>query len=253
MTSQWGYRVGAVTTALAVIAPTVALGAPLARMGAKLQPERLGAPTAVSLSLVLPTSEDKPPPPPLIGIDIRYPSSLGLATSDLGLAPCSPLLLEAEGPSVCPANSWMGSGNATVAVPIGGESREERVGLALVAGPSPDGYVHLLVAATGRYPVSATIVMTAVLRAGQLRITIPPVPSLPGEPDVSLVRMRLTIGGNFTYYEHARGTTVAFKPRGIALPRGCPQGGFRFDGALRFADGSHSSTRAAVACPSHRR
>jgi hypothetical protein len=247
------YRATVIAALLALCATlaTVPAWGQSARMAAALHPERLGAPTALSLRLMLPSSEGSLPPP-LATIDIHYPANLGLITSGLGLASCSPALLEAEGPSVCPANSRMGAGSATVKFAIGPETREETVRLALLAGPSPDGYLHLLVSAIGEYPVFATILMTAVLHAGQLQITVPPVPGLPGSPAVSLVRMNVTIGGNLTYYEHAHGRTIAYKPRGISLPPGCPRGGFRFASELSFLDGTHTAAQAVVACPRRR-
>jgi hypothetical protein len=245
---------GAITASLALCA---ALGATpaagqTARLAATLYPERLGAPTAVSLSLMLPSAAGDPPPP-LTAIDVHYPANLGLATSDLGLASCSPATLEAEGPSGCPANSMMGTGVATVAYTVGEEPFAENVHLALVAGPSPDGYLHVLLTAIGEWPVIATIVMPAVIHSGELQIKVPPVPGPPGGPDVSLSQMHMTIGGNLTYYEQAHGRTIAYKPRGIALPPSCPRGGFRFATELTFIDGTHTAASAAVACPSRRR
>jgi hypothetical protein len=221
-------------------------------LGVALNPERLGAPTTLSLRLAL-ASAAGDPPPPLGAIDFRFPANLGLVTSELGFAACSPLVLEAEGPSACPPDSRMGGGTATVAFAVGDETFTEDVGLALVAGPSPDGYLHVLIAATGEWPVIATIVMPAVIHAGELQVTVPPVPGPPGGPDVSLTKLNITIGGNLTYYEHAHGRTIAYKPRGIALPRSCPRGGFRFATNLSFLDGTTAAAQATVACPGRQR
>jgi hypothetical protein len=88
-----------------------------------------------------------------------------------------------------------------------------------------------------------------VLLPGDLRFSVPLVASLPGSPDVAVVRLRVTIGGKLTYYEHANGRTIAFHPRGIELPRRCPRGGFAFAATFQFLDGSASTARTAVPCP----
>ena len=216
-------------------------------MSATFTPERLGRPTAVSLSLALPSAQGDPPP--IATIAVHYPRNLSLATSELGLATCSIAVLELDGPSACPPNSRMGNGTATVAYGVGDEPFAENVGIALVAGPSPDGYIHLLAVATGEWPVIATIVMPAVMHPGELLITVPPVPGPPGGPYVSLSQMHVTIGGHLTYYEHSHGRLVAFQPPGIALPPSCPHGGFRFATDLTFLDGTRTATQAVVACP----
>jgi hypothetical protein len=223
-----------------------------ATMHAAFTPERLGAPTAVTLSVKLdPPSESLPAP--LSTLELRFPANLGLATSGLGLAACTPATLLGEGGAGCPANSRMGSGKATVAVAFGPAVISEQVTLGLYAAPSSDGYLHLAVLATGMEPVSAKIVMTAILFPGRLLITIPAVPGLPGGPDVSLVAMTATIGGHLTYYEQEHNHRVAYAPRGIGLPASCPRGGWPFAARLTFFDGGNSHTRSVVACPGRRK
>ncbi|HWG08480.1 MAG TPA: hypothetical protein VN672_05685 [Solirubrobacteraceae bacterium] len=91
--------------------------------------------------------------------------------------------------------------------------------------------------------------MSAVLVSGDLRFTVPLVPSLPGSPDVAVVQLRVTIGGKLTYYERSAGRTIPFRPRGIGLPRRCPRGGFRFAATFSFIDGSRVPAQTAVPCP----
>jgi hypothetical protein len=225
-----------------------ALSGPVAKLAASFEPERLGAPTAVTFVLNI-----DPPgataPPPLSQIDFSYPGNLGFATSGLGLAACDSVALGAQGATACPANSRMGGGEATVAVPFGAESVAEHVALEIFAAPSPDGYEHLAILASGQEPVQARIVISAVLLAGHLQISVPLVPGLPGGPDVSLRQIRATLGGPLTYYEHAHGRTVAYRPKGIGLPDSCPSGGWRLGAKIAFQDGQHSQAQARVACP----
>jgi hypothetical protein len=136
-----------------------------------------------------------------------------------------------------------------VEIPVGGEVRTETASLALVAGPSPDGYVRLLVAATGLSPVIARIVIPSLLQTGEFELAVPLVESLPGAADVSVVQANLIIGGNITYYEPVHGKNVAYRPEGIGIPRSCPRGGFRFSADFSFLDGGHATARTTVACP----
>jgi hypothetical protein len=216
-------------------------------MSAAFTPERLGAATTVSFAFQIAAGGGAPVP--LSGVELAYPRNLGFATSGLGLAACSPAVLEALGPAACPANSHMGYGSALVEIPIGPELVSETVRLALFAGPSPDGYLHLLVSATGESPVIALVVLSGELFPGHLSIVVPPIPSLPEAPYVALVEMHLTLGGHLTYYETVRGARVAYHPAGVGLPSRCPRGGFAFAAAFGFLDGSASRARTVVPCP----
>ncbi len=220
-----------------------------ARINANFTPERLGAATAMSFGFQITASSA---PAALRRIEISYPRNLGFATSGLGLAACTQLVLETSGPARCPANSQMGSGSAIVEIPIGPDLIKERIHLAVFAGPSSDGYLHLLVCATGVSPVIAVVVLRGIVLAGHLRIIVPPIPSLPEAPYVSVAQMHLTLGGKLTYYKKVRGERVAYRPAGVGLPDRCPHGGFAFGATFAFLDGTRSSARTAVPCPRRR-
>jgi hypothetical protein len=243
-------RTLAATLAVCACTPAVALATPTATMTAAFSPERLGAPTTITASVQIFWSERRPPV--LTGAQLAYPRNLGFATSGLGLAACDPALLEENGPEACPANSHMGGGSALVEVPIGGYLNRETVQLTVLAGPSPNGYLHLLVSAVGASPVAALVVLYAELLPGRLSITVPPIPTLPEGPHVALVAMHLKLGGHLTYYERVHGKNVAYHPTGIGLPRRCPRGGFPFGATFAFLDGRHASAHTRVPCP-HKR
>jgi hypothetical protein len=219
-------------------------------MHAAFNPNRLGAPTAVSFTFQVSTAGQDPPV--LRAVELAYPQDLGLATSGLGLAACSPLALEESGPEACPANSRMGYGSAVVEIPFGPAMVHENVSLTLLAGPSPNGALQLLLCAVGQFPVAAVVVLSAQLEAGHLSITVPPIRSIAGGPYVALVQMHLTLGGHLTYYEYVHGRRVAYHPAGVGLPRRCPRGGFAFAATVHFLNGQHSNARTAVACPKRR-
>jgi hypothetical protein len=80
------------------------------------------------------------------------------------------------------------------------------------------------------------------------------VPSIAGGPPVSILRVRSTIGPNrLTYYRHAHGRLVAYRPRGIEVPERCPRDGFPFAADFGFLDGSHASAHTTVRCPPRHR
>jgi len=243
-------RILAVALALCACLPGAAHAAATATMSAAFAPNRLGAATTVSFNFQIAAGEQAPDL--LTGIDFRYPANLGIATSGLGVASCPVAELEAHGPSACPPDSRMGSGSARVEIPIGPEIVRETAQLALIAGPSQDGYVQILISATGESPVAARIVLSTQLEPGDLQIAVPPIPSLPEAPYVALVRMHFTLGGNLTYYERVHGRNVAYHPVGVGLPRSCPRGGFPFAASFAFLDGGHAQAQTAVACPAGR-
>jgi hypothetical protein len=221
-----------------------------ASMSVRFTPERLGAPTALSLGVQI--ASDGRSPSALSTLRLAYPADLGFATSGLGLASCSPGVLEAEGPTACPPDSKMGFGSATVELPLEVETVMEKVSLEVFAGPSPDGYLHVLVYVSGIFPVEAQVVLSGVLLRGQLSIVVPPIPSFPEAPDVELTEMRLTLGGRLTYYERVAGRLVPYHPPGIGLPGRCPDGGFAFAATFVFLDGSRANAQTAVPCPRRR-
>jgi len=238
----------ALALALCALRPGVAWAGQSASISTVFTPLRLGAPTTVSLGFQISAGAGQVPSP-LTGVDFHYPSNLGIATSGLGVASCPVAELEAHGPSICPPDSRMGSGSAFVEIPVGGEVLTETASIGLVAGPSENGFVKLLVSATGLSPVAARIVMPSLLLAGNLKLTVPLVESLPGAADVSVVRVHVTLGGNLTYYERRHGKMVPYRPKSVVLPKRCPRGGFKFSATFSFLDGTQAEAKRTVGCP----
>ncbi|MBA3809594.1 MAG: hypothetical protein H0X28_14565 [Solirubrobacterales bacterium] len=225
---------------------------PSAKLSAAFDPKRLGAATTISFALSI-TATDGGAPPPLSNVDVSFPGDLGFATSGLGLAACDPTALEVEGPAACPPNSQMGRGSALSEVSFGPRVVPERVDLRLFAGPSLDGYLHLVILASGRTPVIAHVVLKAVLLPGHIEITVPPVPALPGGPDVVFTSLRATLGGALTYYRRSHGRSIPYRPQGIGLPDRCPRAGWRLASKLAFLDGQRSLAETVIPCPARRR
>jgi hypothetical protein len=215
---------------------------------AGFSPERLGAPTDVSFGFQIRATSGGLPSA-LTAIDFHYPASLGLGTSELGQASCDPRRLQQLGPKACPPNSIMGGGTALAKFQVSPIVSHENASLALVAGPSHGGYVNMLIAATGAYPVATRIVMSTLLLPGRFHVDVPLVEGIPEGPDVAVVSVKATLGGKLTYYERSHGRRIAYHPTGVLLPRRCPKGGFRFHADFSFLDGTQSHAATTAKCP----
>jgi hypothetical protein len=256
----------AVTATVALFAALVCALVPVsaealteqAGLQASFSPNRLGAPTTIGFTFHLSTLEGVAPPP-LTAMSLQMPAGMNYTTTTLGLALCKPQVLQEKGPAGCPANSRLGSGSASVEVPFGTGAGHEIPEIQAVAGPSKSGNLVVLFYANGLYPVSAQLefsgeVLPDTGRFGsQLAATVPLVTSVPGGPDVSIVRVHATIGpSHLTYYKHVHGHLVPFQPRGVAVPERCPRGGFPFAAKFTFQDATQTTATTTVPCPPRR-
>jgi hypothetical protein len=233
------------------------------RLTVAFTPERLGRSTTVHLGFQI-TASSARVPSPLTQLDLFYPAHLGIGVSGLGLEACSAATLEAQGPSGCPTDSIMGHGSAFAEVPFGTEVIGETTSVAVVRAPDQNGRLAMMIYAEGVTPVDAAVVFPALVTparrpfGGDIKMTVPLVPSLPEGPDVAVVRVSSTIGpSHLTYYEDLRGRRVPYTPRGILLPERCPKAGFKFAATFGFLDGSRATVETSVPCPrtrgNHRR
>lgn len=219
-------------------------------------PNRLGARTTIEFEFEVHNTMSGRAPSPITVVDLDMPPGLGLASSSLGLANCEPARLLAEGLEGCPPNARVGFGSATAVVPgLGVPVEEEGTLTALIGPPNPE-HLEVLFYAEADRPVYAQLVFPGQLLDGgpsfgeRLNTDVPLIPTWPDGPDVEITRMASTIGPlGLTYYRDTRGKLVPFRPRGIALPKRCPRGGFRFRVDLRFLDGTQASATNAVRCP----
>jgi hypothetical protein len=242
------------TLALLVSVPAQSSGAQHAQLNASFTPKRLGEGTTLGFSFTITSSSQVPAP--LSSLDLYYPANLGLATSGLGVATCTPAILEIEGPEGCPSQSQMGRGTAIVEVPFGPEVITQTAHTLIFMAYRHQGRVQLLFYAYSGEGVATIIVFAGSLLpaktpfGGELEISIPPVPTLPGAPNAAVVQLHATIGPqHLTYYERARGRYLPYHPEGILLPGTCPRGGFPFAATFGFEDGTRATARTAIPCP----
>jgi hypothetical protein len=247
------------TLAIAVVAwtcaclPGTCLASETAKLNVKLTPERLGAGTTIVFGFRIAASGGGVPSP-LTEMDLRYPAGLRVVTSELGVESCPPATLEARGPNGCPPDAKMGYGSAVVEVPFGSEQIEEAASITTFMAPVEQEQISILFYARGETPILAQLVFPAVLApapsGGSLNTDLPLVPTLPQAPDAAVVQLSSTVGPlHLTYYKRVRGKTVRYTPKGIALPKSCPHGGFPFLADFSFQNGTKAFASTRVACP----
>ncbi len=218
-------------------------------------PDRLGANTTIGFGFKIVDSSGGVPPA-LSNVGLKLPVGINYLTTTLGLAICQPEALLKSGLAGCSPNSRLGFGSAFVEVPFGSTTGREIPHIDALMGPPHDGNIVVLFYADGTAPVSAQLVLQSELiegsaaRGGALNIGVPPIPSVPGGPTVSIISVQTTIGPeHLTYYTHRHGRRIAFHPKGVSVPEHCPRGGFRFSATFAFIDGSSATANSTVPCP----
>jgi hypothetical protein len=240
-------RIRTVVVALTVCAtlPVGSAGASTtATIGPSFSPNRLGARATFTLAIRF-TNDQGGVPAPVRRTVLHLPAGLKL---DLhGVSVCSKARLSARGPGGCPASSLVGAGSSVVGAHLGSQLISENVTLRAFRGPNQSGRPTLEISGQGLTPLDERVILTGVLApdrapySQQLVMSVPGIPTLPGEPNASPVRFTLTVGAGKGAVSHAHGAVV--------LPRSCPAGGFPFAADFSFADRSSSSASARIGCP----
>jgi hypothetical protein len=226
--------------ALGVIPPA----ATSATIAPSLLPNRLGARGMLTFTVSYAGGEHDVPSPVLRSV-MRLPAGLSLDIPDL--RSCSKARLWLHGASGCPRQSRIGSGHALVEVYAGSQVLTEEVTLWVFLGPPRNIEPTLEILGQGYTPIDERLVLTGTVLPGTypygeaLELSIPPIPTLPFEPDASLATLSLTIGAS--QRSPAPGANT------IVVPSSCPAGGFPFAAEFTYANGSSGSALATAPCP----
>lgn len=242
-------RMPPVRVALAALAICAAC-APSARASAtatiapSLSPNRLGAEGALTLTVRYAAGESGVPSPVRRTV-LRFPAGLGIEIPHL--RSCSAIRLRARGAGACPAQSLLGRGHALAEAVAGSQLIGERISLWLFLGPFHNLEPTFEILGQGYTPFDERVVLTGTVLPDNppygedLVLSVPPIPTLPLEPDASIVTMSLTVGQRAPR-DPRNANTVVVPPR-------CPPGGFPFAADFTYADGSNGSALATAPCP----
>jgi hypothetical protein len=225
-------------------AGTTAQAATSASIAPSLSPNRLHAKAALTFAIQY-AGEELGLPSPLRRAILKLPAGLTLDIPEL--RSCSARRLQSFGLKGCPTRSEIGGGHALVESNLGSEVLAEHITLSAFLGPPRNLQPTFEILGEGHTPLSVQMVLTAVSlpdRAPygeELVMSIPPIPTVPGEPDGSVVTFSLTIGASGRRRAHDAAT--------IVVPSHCPVGGLPFAGEFTYADGSTGSSLASTPCP----
>lgn len=232
-------------------APAVA-SASAVRLTAGFGPAaRLGSDTELRIGLRVDLRQASSP---VAAIHLLYPSSLGVATSGLGVATCRRAELEAHGLAACSPNSVMGRGSVLVqARPF--TSIREAAQITVLAGPPQHGHFALLFYADGESPAGVQLVDAGAIApagspfGGDLFVeNLEVIPGIEGIT-VALMQMRFTLGPRDLIYYEASRRKRPYRPEGIILPNTCPRRGFSFQADLTLEDHSRITATTTAPCP----
>jgi len=248
-------RIGGVLALCLALALAAAAGASESvRLSAGFSPDRPGASTTITFGFTV-SSPGGQVPSPLSGVDLHLPGGIGLARNTLGTAICVPALLFEKGPLGCPPDSRLGYGSALAEVPYGPLTVGERASVNAYRGELEHERITMLFFVEGWHPVFADLVFPAQLLedrppfSGRIQTEVPPVPSLPEGPNVSVVQFQSTFGPEHLVYEREiHGRTVFFHPRGVSVPPVCPPGGYPFAADFSFEDGTRQTVHTTAPC-----
>ncbi len=234
-----------ICTAGVTFAPLVsAITGPSATLTPSLSPNRPGAKGALAITIHY-TAVESGVPAPVRRAVLRFPLGLGIEIPHL--RSCSIARLRARGASGCPAQSLLGRGHALAEAQAGSQIITENISLWLFLGPFHNLQPSFEILARGYSPFDERVILTGTVIPDKppygedLVLSIPPIPTIPLEPDASIVTMTLTVG-----------TSKPRDPRNantVVVPTGCPTGGFPFAADFTYGDGSNGSTLAAAPCP----
>lgn len=209
-----------------------------------LSPDRLGSKGALTLTIHYSGGEFGVPSPVRRSV-LKLPAGLSLEIPKL--RSCSPARLRARGASACPAQSEIGSGSALVEAHAGSQVISEHLILWVFLGPLENFQPTFEVLGQGDTPLRKRVVLSGNVLPVQppygeeLVMNIPPIATLPLEPDASLSSLSLTVG--------SRSHGVAHDANQVVVPGSCPPAGFPFAAEFTYADGSTGSAQATSRCP----
>jgi hypothetical protein len=216
-------------------------------------PDKLGAPTNLSITAQF-TSTTGGPPSPIAKLTLYAPAGLGIDARGAGT--CAAIALQLHGPSACPANSRVGFGGGVGLIEFPKQTIREHYTIDFFFAPREHGHLALLAYASTVAPVllELTVIAKEVPAPKPyglgFSVEIPPISTLPGATLASVESAFATFGSpNVAYYETVHGKRTLVHLKGVSVPKRCPSGGFPTEGIIDFADGSTLTVNPTIPCP----
>lgn len=236
-------------TPIAPMIGTIASASPqelnTATIAPTLAPNRLNAKGALRLSVNFGEGLSAGVPRPVRRAVLRFPAGLGIEIPHL--RSCSIARLRARGPSGCSPQSELGRGSALAEATAGSQLITEKISLWLFLGPFHNLQPSFEILGQGTTPFDERVVLTGAVVPDRppygedLVLSVPPIPTVPLEPNASMASMSLTVGTTKPPHPNQANTVV--------VPPSCPIGGFPFAAEITYADGSSGGALASAACP----
>ena len=201
-------------------------------------------------------------PSPLAQLNIDIPPGLRYQFASTPTCPIA-TVTAANGsvPPDCPAGSRIGAGTAAVQAALGTTMLNETAQLDIyLTRRAP---VQYEVWASGTSPIAETLAFPGTFTriggrfAEQISVQVPPIPTVPGGPDASVVGLRFTIGGTHAVRRtrierrgRRRVRRVVEQTVGLFdLPKTCPGRVLPYAATASFRDGTTASVTGQVSCP----
>jgi hypothetical protein len=217
-------------------------------------PDKLGAPTNLSITSNF-LSTTGGPPAPITRLTLYAPG--GLAIDARGAGTCTAAKLADGGPSGCPANSRAGFGGGVALITLAKTTINEPYTLDFFFAPKEDRHLALLAYASAVAPVPVELVVVAKEVPAPkpyglgFSVEVPSISTLPGAAPASVESAFATFGAtNVAYYETVHGKRELVRLKGLVAPKTCPSGGFPTEGIIDFADGTTLTVNPTIPCPS---
>ena len=238
-----------------IVLPSPASAQTIATIAPSFAPDLPGARTSVTFAASF-SGGAGALPAPLSKAVILLPADLAKTLEWPTTRGCSRAHLQAHGARGCPPHSQIGAGSALVEWQEGSSTVSERANLQLFVGPT-EGVYTLQLLAEGQQPLHRRVVISLALFAitapysAGMEAIIPPLPTLPGQPDASVVSFSVTVGppSQAADSRSSRAADSQWGEMELFVPRSCPAGGFPWTADFTYADGSSQEVTTAVPCP----
>jgi hypothetical protein len=232
------------------VLPPAASAQTVATIEPTFAPDRPGAQTSVTFAARL-SNDAGGIPAALSKVVILLPAGFAETLQWPRSSGCSSAHLRAHGARGCPPRSQVGAGTALLAWQEGARTGYERARLGLFTGPT-DGVPRLELLAEGMTPIRRRVVINVLLSlisapySAEMETIIPPIPTLPGQADASLVSFSVTVGPLSKALVSQRPS-----PWGeleLFAPRRCPVGGYPWTVEFTYEGGATQEVDAAIPC-----